>query len=66
MSGATSPEFYHVLRNRSARLCLWRSGVSVPDGWEVVSSDMTYAAATAYADASWDHTGVPLTLSPDS
>ncbi|MGH3673993.1 MAG: MbtH family NRPS accessory protein [Pseudonocardiaceae bacterium] len=66
MGENTSQEFYHVLINRHGRMSLWRSDILIPDGWEVVASEMSYAAATSCVDASWDHTAVSLALSPDS
>lgn len=56
---------YHVIRNEHGRMSLWRSDISSPDGWRIVSSGMSHQRATAYVDAMWDHGAIPLRLSLD-
>lgn len=44
---------YLVLVNDEGQHSLWPSGISVPDGWDVVHQDDTRAACLAYVEANW-------------
>jgi MbtH protein len=50
----TGKDLWHVLRNDEGQYSVWRSALSIPNGWTSVRTASTEAECLAYIERVWD------------